>query len=200
MIQQILMTGLLFTTPSPAQPTLTFSGRWERDPETSDDAKEKMQAAMQAMRDRMERRGGMRPGGGMPPSGGMAQAGARPGGREGRPRPQIGSVPESFSAELKNHEFHIDDGERVQIYYLDGEKHIRQTPNGMELETISEMRGASIHVEEKMRRGEMKWEYELSPDGQTMIVNLTLKMNGMKDPVIIRTVYQRTDAGEESGF
>jgi hypothetical protein len=33
-----------------------------------------------------------------------------------------------------------------------------------------------------------------------MIVNLTLKMNGMKDPVIIRTVYQRTDAGEESGF
>jgi hypothetical protein len=44
-------------------------------------------------------------------------------------------------------------------------------------------------------RGEMQRKYDLSPDGQTMIMTLTMKMGGMKDSVVIRTVYERIDAG-----
>lgn len=192
MIQQILMTAFLFNSPSVAQQSPSFAGRWERDPEQSDDAEAKMQVARQAMSERIERRGGMPPGG--PPGGGTPPGARKRGGRQ----PQMGTVPESLMAELEDNEFRIDDGERLQIFYLDGKKHKRQLPNGTDLETVSEMRGAAIHIEEKMRRGEMQRRYELSPDGQTMIMTLTLKMDGMKDPVAIRTVYQRIDEGPGS--
>lgn len=202
MIRTTLMTALLFTAPSWAEQTPTFAGSWERDPERSDDAEEKMEAAMQQMREqRGGRGGGMQPGGGgggMSPGGGGGRGGGGQGGGQGGERgrqPQMGRIPESFDAELESKEFRIDTGERVQIFYLDGEKHKRQLPNGAELETVAEMSGSAIYIEEKMERGEMQRKYDLSPDGQTMIMTLTMKMGGMKDPVVIRTVYERIDAG-----
>ena len=191
MIRTTLMTALLFTAPSWAQQTPTLAGSWERDPERSDDAEEKMEAAMQQMREqRGGRGGGMQPGGGGgPPGGGGGQRGER--GRQ----PQMGRIPESLDAELEGNEFRVDTGERVEIFYLDGEKHKRQLPNGAELETVAEMSGSAIHIEEKMERGKMQRKYDLSPEGQTMIMTLTMKMGGMKNPVVIRTVHVRIDEG-----
>ena len=213
MIRTTLMTALLFTAPSWAQQTPTLAGSWERDPERSDDAEEKMEAAMQQMREQWGGRGGgMQPGGGgggMPPGGGgrggggggMPPGGGGRGGGGGGQRgergrqPQMGRIPESLDAELEGNEFRIDTGERVEIFYLDGEKHKRQLPNGAELETVAEMSGSAIHIEEKMERGKMQRKYDLSPEGQTMIMTLTMKMGGMKNPVVIRTVHVRIDEG-----
>ncbi len=198
MIRTTLMTALLFTAPSWAQQTPTFAGSWERDPEQSDDAEEKMEAAMQQMREQRGGRGGGRPGGGgggMPPGGGGGGRGGGGGGGERGRQPQMGRIPESFTSELESNEFRIDNGERVQIFYLDGEKHKRQLPNGAELETVAEMSGSAILIEEKMERGKMQRKYDLSPEGHTMIMTLTMKMGGMKDPVVIRTVYVRIDEG-----
>ena len=194
MIRTTLMTALLFTAPSWAQQTPTLAGSWERDPERSDDAEEKMEAAMQQMREqRGGRGGGMQPGGGgggMPPGGG----GGGQRGERGR-QPQMGRIPESLDAELEGNEFRVDTGEQVEIFYLDGEKHKRQLPNGAELETVAEMSGSAIHIEEKMERCKMQRKYDLSPEGQTMIMTLTMKMGGMKNPVVIRTVHVRIDEG-----
>ena len=47
MIRKTLITALLLTAPSWAEQTQTLAGSWERDPERSDDAEEKMKAALQ---------------------------------------------------------------------------------------------------------------------------------------------------------
>ncbi len=79
---------------------------------------------------------------------------------------------------------------------LDGEKHKRETPNGMKLETIAELKGSAIVIEEKMERGQIDSKFELSPDGATMIMTLTVKFGRMKDPVVIRTVYEKAGAAD----
>ena len=200
MIRKILITALFLTAPSWAEQTQTLAGSWERDPERSDDAEEKMKAALQQMREQRGGRGGrMQPGGrggrggGMSP-GGRGRGGGGQRGERGR-QPQMGRIPESFTSELESNEFWIDTGERVEVFYLDGEKHKRQLPNGAELETVAEMSGSAIHIEEKMERGEMQRKYDLSPEGQTMIMTLKMKMGGMKDTVVIRTVYIRIGGG-----
>ena len=93
--------------------------------------------------------------------------------------------------ELLDDELRIDDGERLRIYYLDGEKHKREMANGMKLETVAELKGNAVFIEEKMERGKLDRKFELSPDGGTMVVTLTIKFGRMKDPVIIKTVYER---------
>ncbi len=51
MIRKTLMAALLFTAPRWAQQAHTLADSWERDSERSDDAEEKMRAAMQQMGD-----------------------------------------------------------------------------------------------------------------------------------------------------
>lgn len=189
MIRVLLFVGLVGL---PVQ-DIGFSGVWERDVERSDDPQEKMQAAMEQMREQMGRRGGGgRPGGG---GGGPGGGGGR-GERGGGGRPDIGNVPDELTLELTDGEFHVDDGERLRIDYLDGEKHKRETPNGMKLETIAEREGSAIVIEEKMERGQIDRKFELSPDGATMIMTLTVKFGRMKDPVVIRTVYEKAGAAD----
>lgn len=203
MIRKTLITALLLTAPSWAEQTQTLAGSWERDPKRSDDAEEKMKTALQQMREQRGGRGGgmqhegrvggMFPGG-RGRGGGMFPGGGRGGGGQGGERgrqPQMGRIPESFTSELESNEFRIDNGERVEVFYLDGEKHKRELPNGAELETVAEMSGSAIRIEEKMERGEVQRKYDLSPEGQTMIMTLKMKMGGMKDTVVIRTVYIR---------
>ena len=167
-----------------------FSGVWERNVEQSDDPQEKMQEAMERMREGMSRRGG---GGG----GGRSRGGGMGGGRGGRGeggsgRPDLGNVPDELTLELADDELRVDDGERLRIYYLDGEKHKREMANGMKIETVAELKGNAVVIKEKMERGQLDRKFELSPDGGTMVATLTVKFGRMKDPVVIRTVYERT--------
>jgi hypothetical protein len=175
-----------------------LSGVWIRDPDESDDADEKMQAAMESMRERMgDRRRGGGFGSGGPRGGGFG--GGRPGsGREGpgggpRGPGMVSRIPNELTLRHESNELHVDDGERLRIYYLDGEKHKRQMPNGIELETVSELRGLGVYVDEKMRRGSISHEYELAPNGNVLVHTMTMKMDGMKYPLVIRTVYDRDD-------
>ena len=168
------------------QDGVSFSGVWERNVEQSDDPQEKMQAAMEQMREQMGRRGG---GGGRSRGGGMD--GGRGGRGEGGARPDLGNVPDELTVELLDNELRIDDGERLRIYYLDGEKHKREMANGMKLEAVAELKGNAVVIEEKMERGRLDRKYELSADGGTMVATLTVKFGRMKDPVVIRTVYER---------
>jgi len=164
-----------------------FSGVWERNVEQSDDPRAKRQEAMEQMREQMGRRGGG--GGGRSRGGGMG--GDRGGRGEGGDRPDLGNVPNELTVELLDNELRIDDGERLRIYYLDGEKHKREMANGMKLETVAELKGNAVFIEEKMERGQLDRKFELSPDGGMMVATLTVKFGRMKDPVVIRTVYEK---------
>jgi hypothetical protein len=172
--------------PPPRQGTASFTGVWERDPEKSDDAQEKMRAAFERMREQMERRGGPLPGGA--PEG----EGGRPGGAGRRPAGP-GGVAEELHIELESGELRVDDGERLEIYYLDGKKHRRELTNGAKLETVSVLMGNTVVVDEKLERGKMNRKFELASDGTKMVVTWTVKMGNMKEPVVIRTVYNRVD-------
>ncbi len=187
MIHVLLFIGLVGL---PAQ-DIGFSGVWERDIERSDDPREKMQAAMEQMREQMGQRGG---GGGRPGGGGGRPDGGGGRGERGGGRPDVGNIPDELTVELTGEEFQVDDGGRLRIYYLDGKKHKRETSNGMKLETIAELKGSAIVIEEKMERGKIDRKFELSPDGATMIMTLTVKFGRMKDPVVIRTVYEKAGA------
>ena len=178
----------------------SFTGSWQRDDERSDNPREKMQEAMSSMRDSMGGgRGGGMPGGGMPgggagmPPGGMPGGGGKGGGkRRGQGGMNFAAILEaaaSIDIEASDGEFRVDDGDSVQIYYLDGEKHKRELDNGTQLETTAVRRGDSIVIEEKMERGDIKRTFEMAPDGKTLIVTTTFEGSRMKDPVVVRSVY-----------
>jgi hypothetical protein len=181
------LSALLGPPPETArqEPTGGFSGLWERNPEKSDDAQAKMRAAFEKMQAEMERRRGAFPGGGVPPGGGTS------GGRSERRGP--GQVPEELEIEHEEGELRVDDGERLQIFYLDGQKHQREMGNGAKLETVATILGRVITIEEKLRRGRIDRKLELSEDGESIVMSLTIKLGDMKDPVLIRTVYERVE-------
>jgi hypothetical protein len=206
MITAILLVGLTAIaqqpTPSPEMPASTgFSGNWERDPGRSDDAQEKMKAAFQRMQEEMERRGrGGFPGGGPPPGGPPAEGpppgGSPPGGRRATP----GRVPEELEIEHEKGELRLDDGERLNIFYLDGKKHRREMPNGAKLETVATLQGGVVLIEEKLERGKIERKLELSEDGKALVMTLNIKLGNMKEPVLIRTVYERVESGESGAL
>jgi hypothetical protein len=163
-----------------------FAGTWERDPDRSDDGEAKMREAFARMQAEMERRGGGIPGG--PPPGGGGPAG---GAGERRARP--GQVPDELYIEHDQGELRVDDGERLQIFYLDGQKHRRQLPNGEKLETVATLQRNVVLIDEKMKRGKIQRKLELLDDGKTIVWTLVVDLDRMKEPVQIRTVYERVE-------
>lgn len=196
MITAILLAGLSTVAVQETSPEERnapgFSGTWERDPDRSDDAQEKMRAAFERMQQEMERRGrgGFPPGG--PPPGGPPPGGPGQGGSEGRGGGP-GQVPEELYVEHEDGELRLDDGDRLQIFYLDGEKHRRAMPNGAKLETVATITGRVVNIEEKLERGKIERKIELSEDGESMVITLNIKIGNVKDPVLIRTVYERVE-------
>jgi hypothetical protein len=87
----------------------------------------------------------------------------------------------------------VDDGERLQIFYLDGQKHRREMGNGAKLETVATILGRVITIEEKLEKGRIDRKLELSEDGESMAITLNIEVGNMKDPVLIRTVYERVE-------
>ena len=177
--------------------TVSFSGTWERDAERSDDPQEKFQEAMARMREQMGRQGGGFGGGGR--RGGSGGGGRRggEGGRSGGPQgmqERMGSLIaafESLDIEHEAGELRIDTGERLSIYYLDGEKHRRDAPDGSKIEVTAEIRGLSVVIKEKMERGvEVNRTFELSPTGEVMIMTVNFKSPRGGEPIVIKTVYE----------
>ncbi len=95
---------------------------------------------------------------------------------------------------LEGTELQVVDGTRTLVYTLDGEKHETETPNGTKLETTAQLVGNAVSIEEKMSRGKVERKFEVSPDGQTLIVTSTVELGSMKEPVVIKSVYVRPPA------
>jgi hypothetical protein len=83
----------------------------------------------------------------------------------------------------------VDGSDNVHIYYLDGKKHKRQTPGGVDLETVAQKRGDQIIIEEKAESAKFTRTFALAPDGSVMVVTVRLENDRFKQPVVIRSVY-----------
>ena len=169
-----------------AEQAPSFNGTWERNPDESDDPREKLRGAMGGQ-------GG--PGGGFGGSGGRGgRGGGGGGGRGGRGGPpnmgDIMRAAQSIETTLTDGEFKVIDSERVRIYYVDGEKHTRETPQGGKLETVAVLKGDQITIEEKAeQRMKITQTFAIGPDGSVMVVTHRLESDRFKEPVVIRSVY-----------
>jgi hypothetical protein len=180
MLAKLLLIGVWAFSQAGNSPG--FGGRWERNPGKSDDGEAKMRAAFQRMQEEMEKRGR----GGLPGPGGPA-----PGGPRGGPAP--GQTPDELFIEHEKGELRVDDGERLAIFYLDGQKHRRQMANGTKLETVAGVLGRVVSIEEKLDRGRIQRKLELAEDGDSLVITLDIEIGNMKEPVRIRTVYERVE-------
>ena len=218
LVAQLMLTAFLAISFAAsfllAEEPFGFNGIWQRNEDESDDPREKMQEAMEAMRSQGGMSGGGGGGGGgMTPGGsggggrgggGMTPGGGgRDGGRRGGPQggmEGLMAMTARIETILQDNEFHVvplsEEG-RVGIFYLDGKKHKRETPNGAEIETKTEMKGNRIIVEQKADRREFTTTYELAPDATRMIVTTHFEGGRLPAPVIIRTVYDLTTSETE---
>ncbi len=183
----------------------SFNGVWERNPDESDDPREKMQEARggQGGQGGMSGRGGGEGdrGGGrrQPGMGGQGGMGGRGGGRRGgsekmqamrETMKEAMQAAQTLEISLSETELRIVDGsDNVRIYYLDGEKHKRQTPGGVDLETVAQKRGDQIIIEEKAESAKFIRTFALAQDGSVMVVTVRLENDRFKQPVVIRSVY-----------
>ncbi len=160
----------------------SLSGTWMRNPELSDDPEEKVREAVTRVIDRANsrRRGG--------PS--LDDPELRR--RMEQSLDSLIQSAETLVIEQENDELQVDDGHgRIRIFYLDGQKHIRQTPGGASLETTCTVGGRYILVEQKMDGGvKINENYTLLQDGSRMELTVRLETKQLKEPLGVRSVYE----------
>lgn len=164
----------------------SFSGSWIRNPKISDDPKAKIEAAARATLERSRGRG-LLP---LPEEADEVDARLQRG---------LGSLvlaAEKLVIEDEGGELQVDDGEApTRIFYLDGKKHVRQTPGGAKLETLCLRQGRQIVIQQKTEQGTRVSEtYALSVDDGRL--TLTVRLEGKrifsgKEPLVVTTVYDR---------
>jgi hypothetical protein len=81
----------------------------------------------------------------------------------------------------------------VGIFYLDGDAHVRELPNGARLEAICTVDGDSIRVEQKGEGATLVETYTLSSIDR-LTVQLTLDSKLLDERIVFRTVYDRVDS------
>lgn len=180
--------GLLLAAPATAEELPeALAGVWEVDPDESDDPGE----VMQRVRDGEDARGrgrfpGARGRGGFGGRGGMGRAG-RGGGIPG------GALPDSFEIEAGSGEMRVVLEERVRIYYLDGEEHMREDGRGVPMKTVAEVRGGIVRVtsEAETPMGDVKTFHTFQANEDTLVVRTELTLPRRGEPVLIRSVYRR---------
>ncbi len=179
----VLVAGgaLLFGASAPGQEEAALAGRWELDPEASDDPAE---AIRRAAEEAMER-GGRRRGRGMRPRQ-FTGAGAEN-------RAGFAALPELLEIERSGAELRLVLEDRVQILYLDGEEHLREDGRGGRITTVAEIRSGIVRVHEKRRLplGEVESRRTLQATGEVLVVRTELSLPWGGDPVLLRAVYRR---------
>lgn len=102
---------------------------------------------------------------------------------------------EELFIEHNTKELVVDDGgQRLRIFYLDAKKHERQMPNGTRLETTATQSGRQIDVFQKTSRGAKIYEtYNLSSDGQKLVLTVRLEDKQLATPLVIKSVYSRAE-------
>jgi NAD dependent epimerase/dehydratase family enzyme len=103
----------------------------------------------------------------------------------------MASVAETLEIEQSESELKVIAGESVRIFYLDGEKRERETPDGFKMEVRARWEGEAVVVEQKTSRGaKLSESYALSPDGASLVVTRRMESPRFKTPLIVRSVYE----------
>jgi len=162
----------------------SLAGSWIVNPDESDDPQAKIETALQSQRG--ERRGRSEE---PEPDPNLLLSQMR---SMERLLESLSAAADELTIEVASGEVHVaaaGDG-RVRIFYLDGEKHIRQTPGGSRLETLAQWDGRQLLVEQDAGDGDTVNEvYALGSDPNVLVVVFRLKLDRLEEPIVIRTVY-----------
>jgi hypothetical protein len=161
-----------------------YTGTWWRNDDKSDDPEPELQAAVAGFIQKMSR--------------GRASV------EDADPRfvKRLTGVIDNFVqyadelyVERTNRELVVDDGgERLRIYYLDGDEHERQMPDGTRLETTATIGGGRIEVEMETEDGAKIFEsYQLAAGGDELVLTVRLEDKQLQNPLVIRSVYTRAE-------
>ena len=165
----------------------TLAGTWIVNPDESDDVREKIEAGLET--EKRGRRRAEEP----EPDPNLALSRVR---NMERLLESLSAAPDELTIEVASGEVHVTAAEagRVHIFYLDGQTHKRQTPNGSELKTRAQWNGRELFVEEDAGDGDKVNEvYSLGPDPSTLVFVFRLKLHQLEEPIEIRSVYDRAD-------
>lgn len=177
-----IQLALFLASFSIAQPS--FTGLWYRLDSQSDDPEERIEAALRGFVEKETR--GERTADDVDPQ------------LLARIRGALDSFvlyPEELHIEESERELVLDHGgPRLRIYYLDGEEHERQMPNGTRLATTATRIGSQVDVFQETDDGAEVYEtYLLSDDGERMTLTVRLEDEQLKAPLVIESVYTRAD-------
>ena len=188
-----------------------LNGTWKLNADESDDVRQKLRSAMQEREQNgspggMGRHGGMG-GGGM--GGGIGMGIPGMGGGMGGPRGQgrgsdeqharlydLVRAPDQITVVQKGAETDITDNEnRVRALFTDDRKLDKPKKDSPQTQIKAHWDGQTLTTEEKGPNGEkISHAYELSPDGkQQLIDTLTLESKRFNTPIIVRSVYDKSE-------
>jgi hypothetical protein len=104
----------------------------------------------------------------------------------------------SLSIVQTDQEVQVQNGQSyVSLLYLDGEKHLRELPDGIRLEVTARREGPSLWVEQKSEAGDVIQEhYSLLAEGSQMAFRFHLESKLLDAPVFFRIVYDRVQIDE----
>ncbi len=84
----------------------------------------------------------------------------------------------------------FDREDDVRIYYIDGKKHVRETPWGEKLETLTSWSGDDLIMStEGKDLGKLREVYTY--EDETLVYVLQLELKGFANMVIVRNLYDR---------
>ena len=165
----------------------SLAGSWIVNPDESEDPQAKIETALQSQRRERRGRRSEEP----EPDPNLFLARMR---NMEQLLESLSAAADELTIEVTSSEVHVAAaaGGRVRIFYLDGEKHVRQTPNGSELETRAQWNGREFLVEQDGGDGDTVNEvYALGSDPSVLVVVFRLKLDQLEEPIVIRTVYDR---------
>lgn len=200
---------------TPAAGDTVLDGTWKLNRQESDDAREKLRAAMQ---DRDQNGPMTRPGGmggvgiGIPGIGGIGGMG-RPGGGPGNGRSsgagsenqreqmsELVRASDQLKIVQKGPEIDVTDSEsRVRALFTDGRKIDKPKKDSSQLQGKARWDHGTLVTEEKGPGGEkISHAYEITLEGKQMADTLTLESKHLNTPIIVRSVYDKAESDRAS--
>lgn len=191
-----------------------LSGAWKLNRDESDDPREKLRSAIQDRNQNgspggMGRRGGMGGGIGMGIPGiggvgGMGRPASGQGGQRGDSRSEeqrarlrdLVQAPDQLTVAQKGPEIDMTDTENhVRSLFTDGRKLEKPKKDSPQIQVKAHWERQTLITEEKAPTGEkISHSYELSADGKQQLTDtLTLESKKLNTPVIIRSVYDKSE-------
>ena len=85
----------------------------------------------------------------------------------------------------------FDDADNLRIYYLDGGKHVRQTPWGAKLDTVANWDGQQITVRTSGKEiGNVQETFGL--EGRQLVYIVRIQNQNFQNEIVVRSYYDRS--------